>query len=61
MKYQDKQDVHMLYLLYNKFSEKKLESHDFMIALARLLIEEAPNAPKPNTFRGQKHTSDKAA
>lgn len=54
MKYQDKQDVHMLYLLYNKFSEKKLESHDFMIALARLLIEEAPNAPKPNTFRGQK-------
>lgn len=49
------------YLLYKKFGERKLNSHDFKIALARSLIEEAPDAPKPNTSRGRKHTSDKAA
>lgn len=49
------------YLLYKKFSEKKLNSHDFKIALARSLIEEAPDAPKPNKSRGRKHTGDKAA
>lgn len=49
------------YLLYKKFSEKKLNSHDFKIALARSLIEEAPDASKPNTSRGRKHTGDKAA
>lgn len=47
--------------LYKKFSEKKLDNHDFMIALARLSIEEAPDAPKPNTSRGRKHTGDKSA
>jgi hypothetical protein len=49
------------YLLYVKFNtdEKKLNSHDFRMALVRALINEAPDAPKPSTKKGRKHIGDK--
>lgn len=45
------------YILHNKYAEKKYSQHDFRVEVARALIEQAPNAPKPSKS-GRKAVGD---